>query len=271
MPDWKNEADYAFTEDLTPEGWAWEFLLRNRCYQTDFETVQKILGDFSDKYGSERANWPKEQPAFEFTPPREDGESIKAWRARCVLGSGDPPRIIPVDQWYGQKWGLRGRIGDPSLLWTAGVVFVPPSDYAQLIVKVDDLEGLIDEVETVDGEGLNVFSDRVGVVVFDMRYPLPKQLKLARERLKRHQGDLVAEGGVEVEATKMHRKKWTRYLRALDARATGASFKDIGLDLGPGHSDEYPEYTAAHYAKDTLNQAAKLVDGGYKSILLMSE
>ncbi len=47
--------------------------------------------------------------------------------------------------------------------------------------------------------------------------------------------------------------------------------KEIGHVLGSGHSDEYPEYRATHYAKDTLKRAATLVNGGYRAILLMSE
>ena len=269
MTDWKNAADYAFTDQLSAEGWAWEFLRRNPDYRQAYEDVSAILSEYEDKFGSDRKSWPREESAFVFSPPREDGESIKAWRARCVLGSGEPPRIIPVDQWYGQEWGLRGRIADPSLPWAAGVKFVPPSEYARLIVKVDDLEGLIDEVETTDGDGLNVFIDHVGVVVFDMRYSLPKQLTLARQHLKQRQKELVAAGNLHIESTKLHLTKWTRYLRAIDARAAGASHNEIGLKLGPGHADEYPDYSATHYAKDTLKQATNFVDGGYRVIHLI--
>ena len=222
MPDWKDEVDYAFTKDLTPEGWAWEFLRRNETYKSDFETVSKILSDATDIYGSNRAKWPREKPAFKFTPPREEGETVKAWRARCAMGQGEPPRIVPVDQWYGRKWGLRDRIVDPCSAPEAGVKFAPPPEYARLTEKVDDLEGYVEEVETDDGGGLPVFTERIGVVIFDLRYPLPKQVRLARGRLKRRQRELVAAGKVHVEATKTHQSKWTQYLRTLDGKSAGA-------------------------------------------------
>lgn len=35
--DWKNETDYDYTKDHTPELWAWEFLRRNPDYRNDWE------------------------------------------------------------------------------------------------------------------------------------------------------------------------------------------------------------------------------------------
>lgn len=269
MLNWKNSADYDFTDDLAPEGWAWEFLRRNPSYRSDFETVTNILLEFTEKYGNDRATWPKEEPAFKFTPPREHGETIKAWRARCAVGNGEPPHMVTVDRWYGEKWGLLGPIVPCSSL-TATVRFSLPPEFGRLVEKVDDLEGLVDDIEIENGGGVTVFQDRVSVVVFDMRHSLPKQLKSIGKRLKRRQKALVAGGKIRVDGTKLHQTKWTRYLKVLDAKATGASLDEIGLLLGPGHADEYPDYLATHYAKDTLMQAEKLSNDGYKAILLMS-
>lgn len=35
--DWRNDADYDFTEELDLNGWAWEFLRRNPEYRNDWE------------------------------------------------------------------------------------------------------------------------------------------------------------------------------------------------------------------------------------------
>jgi hypothetical protein len=32
-PDWPDLSSYAYTQDLTPEGWGWEFLRRNPAYR----------------------------------------------------------------------------------------------------------------------------------------------------------------------------------------------------------------------------------------------
>ena len=34
-PDWRDAESYAYTRDLTPEGWAWEFLRRNPEYRAE--------------------------------------------------------------------------------------------------------------------------------------------------------------------------------------------------------------------------------------------
>lgn len=43
MPDWRKPAEYAFTENLTPTGWAWEFLRRNPEYREGWKTVSAAL------------------------------------------------------------------------------------------------------------------------------------------------------------------------------------------------------------------------------------
>lgn len=34
-PDWRDVTAYAYTKDLTREGWAWEFLRRNPAFRKD--------------------------------------------------------------------------------------------------------------------------------------------------------------------------------------------------------------------------------------------
>jgi len=41
--DWKNDADYEFTEDLDSDRWGWEFLRRNSDYRDDWNKVLQTL------------------------------------------------------------------------------------------------------------------------------------------------------------------------------------------------------------------------------------
>lgn len=38
-PDWRDPATYAYTQNLTREGWAWEFLRRNPKYRADYSRI----------------------------------------------------------------------------------------------------------------------------------------------------------------------------------------------------------------------------------------
>jgi hypothetical protein len=39
LPDWRNPADYAYTEDFALHDWAWEFLRRNPEYRADWAAL----------------------------------------------------------------------------------------------------------------------------------------------------------------------------------------------------------------------------------------
>lgn len=53
MRDWSNADDYAFTKDLKPWQWAWQFLRRNGHYQADFQTVLEIFHRRKDGYSQQ--------------------------------------------------------------------------------------------------------------------------------------------------------------------------------------------------------------------------
>lgn len=40
-PNWRIETDYAFTSQLLPRGWAWEFLRRSRTYRAAWQQVRE--------------------------------------------------------------------------------------------------------------------------------------------------------------------------------------------------------------------------------------
>ena len=40
--DWTDPRDYAFTADLDPRQWAWEFLRRNPDYQAEWQAFHAV-------------------------------------------------------------------------------------------------------------------------------------------------------------------------------------------------------------------------------------
>lgn len=67
MRDWSNADDYAFTKDLKPWQWAWQFLRRNPDYQADFQAVLEIFHRREDGYS---------QQVSKKLSPGEEPESI---------------------------------------------------------------------------------------------------------------------------------------------------------------------------------------------------
>lgn len=269
MPDWKSDADYDFTDKLSPEGWAWEFLRRNPRYRDQYKEVRAVGSEYEQKYGPNKRKWPKEEPAFIFTPPKKPSEAVKRWRTRCALAEGEPPKIVPMERYYAEKWGLRDQMFDPGLGVEQGVRFHPPSDYPRLLRTWDEVELYRDEEVTDDGGVVVRPIDDKALVAFELRLPLKKQVSEARRRLKAWQDELVAHGRVKVEVSRSHEKKWRRYLRALDGEEAGASKTEIALTLGLAQPYQFPDPHPSSKAGETLELAKRLVQGGYQKILFM--
>ncbi len=51
MPNWKTKTDYAYTQSLKKEQWAWEFLRRNPDYQSDYQWFIQQWHALEQDYG----------------------------------------------------------------------------------------------------------------------------------------------------------------------------------------------------------------------------
>ena len=65
-PNWKDEAAYPITKDAKPTRWAWEFLRRNKGYQTDWQT-------FADAVMAKAREHPETLKYAEWFLTRNDG------------------------------------------------------------------------------------------------------------------------------------------------------------------------------------------------------
>ncbi|HEV2549416.1 MAG TPA: DUF6499 domain-containing protein [Stellaceae bacterium] len=80
-PDWRDASSYAYTQELSPEGWAWEFLRRNSDYRaawsrhlqhtnTEFAQRSQAREALSAAGTAEAAPWGL--VAFRRSKPRSD-------------------------------------------------------------------------------------------------------------------------------------------------------------------------------------------------------
>lgn len=182
VPNWKKSADYAFTTKLDRRGWAWEFMRRSPEYRADFAKVAKA--------------WK--------AVPRE-GHLFKGAKAFDVER---------LERQLAARWGQGGPFADPSS------DRVPP--FLRLFPIQPDGEQIDSFYYEPDESGLYVQRPDYATLTFDLRKPLPQQLRRAGSMLKKRQ--------INVVITKPPNKGadlWPLYLRVLDADEAGATTAQV--------------------------------------------
>lgn len=240
-PNWRDPDDYAFTADLCPEQWAWEFLRRNPDYRREW-------ADFRDTWQALEAAYGR--------PPERD---FQAWqhdpRAYVVVGQDEGAGDCRVDEdrvliecALGARWGFYKFPLDPAcdrpligeqLSWREvpqGVRRLGPD--ATVYLGNDPA--------------------RIGLG-FDLDLPLREQLERAKRYLLATQRSRMRDGAVRLRTVASLWSDWQRYLRCLDGLEQGATEPELVRALGRD---------AGALAAD-CREAQHLRDGGYRDILLL--
>lgn len=232
---WRNESDYSFTEGLAPKWWAWEFLRRNADYRRDWH---EKLRDY-ELHGEHR-----------LPPP------IKTGGTRG-LSPEDPDFLLATGRFYREAW-------DRWNLWG----YVNPSQerptHLEFLVFVGAAtlpEGFPEVPKEPQQKELTVYPHDI-LLRMDFRWPISRLLQEARFLLEHAQTGFRA-AGYKLLRTRRMPENWRLYLRALDARADGASYKQIAEVLFPNEAGD-PDRKVG----ETLRQARRLLKpSGYVKIL----
>jgi hypothetical protein len=107
------------------------------------------------------------------------------------------------------------------------------------------------------------------LIKYDLRLPIEPQQRRAQERLERRQANQTARGQYRRRSPRNQPGKWPLYLRVLDARASGASYQEIGAEVfGIDDAIATDPRTTVDSA---LKQARRMTRQGYRDILLRPE
>jgi type VI secretion system activator RovC-like protein/transcriptional regulator len=277
--DWRNDADYAYLQEppgtdaaenptgMIHERWAWEFLRRNADYQREWE--QLLARGAADEIIRQEGFTRDHPHLYIYSQPYSQPplESQK-WGLVVYCNPKTPqPRSLCFPRSF-------GRIISGSQLKYLQRKSGPPDP---MVIKRSIRGGLLEHFRrdtTVTRHDLRRQSyplwleQEQAAAIFDLSQPLDPQLKVVGASLRRHQKNYREKDEIAYKVPRRHVENWVRYLRALDARAAGASLDDIAEVLLPYYSNAYLEYTGRKRAVDTLQQARTLVDGGYRKILL---
>lgn len=221
VPDWTDASAYEISEDWDLEQWRWEFRRRS----------QVVRFCFSDN-------------------------AIRDWRKS---GQPVPKNIINHPKYKDFFFRLV-----PARAAEIGYSHLPNPAYSDSHLKLkSELNDSFAFLSARKLSGYHLEAQKLGswdslscigptqiAIVFDCDKPLDPQLDGLRDYLEAHSHYTIK------KPKRIHKSKWKRYLRVLDARAHGASYLDIARVLLGG-------VTAAtqQTARDNVQQAEITRDG----------
>lgn len=222
MPDWRNGDDYAYARDLTPHGWAWEFLRRNPAYRARWTEREELSAALDLKPGNKKLV--------------QRFNKVHVSSGEFGLLSFRNPDLTATE-------------ADPFWLGAVGVS-----------VQGASTERMIEE-GTWPGFPFHIS------LGFSFSKPLDAQIQHAARYLKYCEQKVHEMTGLRPQRPKVRfqRKRFTLYIRLLDARLGGASIGELGRFF---FSDKAESRKSA---QGVLRKAKEMAESGYRDLLLMPD
>lgn len=269
------EKDYEYLDELTPAGWAFEFLRRNSDYRDDFNEQLDVQAVLTAAYGPIHAaqkEWRRNPRAWVCKPPVEDGETLERWRRRAALGESEPEQFW-FEDWYLKKWALIDRLPDPSAPADPPPRFNTTGSFP-LFPDYEKIRRFYNGDDPVDSVGPYQQLPGYAVAVFDLTLPLDGQFDSAASVItqcaKRQEND-GSISRLNIYTPPQVCKLFRRYLRALDMAEAGYKPSEIGEVLMPYKDNTAAtNYNATKSASGTLTQARQYVEWKYRVIPLLN-
>jgi len=231
MPNWESASDYAFTAKLDDIGWTWEFLRRNTQYREDFAKTKATQELHQGKV--------------------LDPESKVS----------HDPEHLPNGWALGAKWWINGPIRDPARneppIFITGLPWQPNLQQVENFFCVDVDAPAWEEI-FAPHEIPKIQRPEFATLVFDLRKPLPEQIKRGRKSLSDRQATLKK----EIKKPPPHKgsAKWPLYIRLLDAREAKATYTDIAKVIFKDQLGYKQGYDPTKKIEKQLNRARELQD-----------
>jgi hypothetical protein len=238
MPDWRNPQDYDFTQTLTAEQWAWEFLRRNPRYREEWQRFITLWRALEATYGKPAQ---RNVTAWKLDPRAwVPAESCR--ESDCVI---DGDKVL-IECALGASWGFYKFPPDP--------MDDDPIGGGRLVWRE-----VPQEMPLLAAGMAAPASVEKMALVFDLGLPLTPQLEQAKRRLQIERRRRIAAEGMLPPRIVDHAPRLTRLLRLLDGLQQGAPQSELvsGLSL------------AADRLERLTSEALALRDGDYRRLLLL--
>lgn len=229
LPDWKKAEEYSYLENASSKQFAWEFLRRNPHYRAMRETISEEYADRTELL----------KAAENIFLERNIDGSLEVKNSNDDLQCFD--QVLHTFYIY------------------FGILSFPPDPATRLA------EPIFETVKILGGAKNKThldfyMSDTEAACIVDLEIPLADSIKVMKKYLT------ALKKSKKSEETKDRRKqsldKYIRYLRVLDAHASGYQNTYIGkfVHTNPENSNEY----LAESMKDAHEAAKLLVNNRYK-------
>ena len=243
-PDWTRTDDYGFTERLSAGQWAWEFLRRNKGYQQDWQWFWTTWQSLEARYGK--------PPERDFQRWKRDPDAYRTVDDASCECRIDQDKVL-IECWMGAKWGFYKFPLDPATQ--------QPVIGEQLTWREAD-----ESAQLVDDADSPFLGGQVGLVAlgFELDLPLRRQLELAKRFLQASQARLRREAKNTMRLLSNNKDRWCGMLRLLDGLEAGDGLDSVCRVLAdqPGGLPDGDKSAVM-----LLNEAEKLVNGGYRELL----
>jgi hypothetical protein len=225
--NWRHSEDYAFTRELSPALWAWQFLRRNPDYRKDYEwfidTWQALEADYGKAPERDFAHWKLDPRAY---APQEMTQDFCDEDRSCASPDGDQ---VLIECAMGAKWGFYKFPNSPDIEF--------PQVPEKLIWREPDIV-----LPAINAEPAPYEMD----IRLDLRLPINGQLELLKQQM------VVRRKQISSQGEGWNQQSLVRYLRLLDA--TG--------DIATAQNELYLD-SVARFEDDAL-QVKRLLKGGYR-------
>lgn len=229
VPDWRDASAYPNPVALSDTLWRWEFLRRLKEYRKDW------TAHFQGTYQHLRSTSKSKKNIL--TPDHPQFVARGDYLLAHAQPGTDQEREALQSIHALSKYDLNGGLPNPAIR----VPFM--LSFAQ------EFGGMY--IGRGDEEEVRIEKDHV-LYQFDLTRPIRPQVKKATQDLLHEQ----LWRRERKEDRRVHRHLWPRYLRALDARDCGATYKDIGtMLLGIVDYDDAAKRGAELYAHARSLQA----------------
>jgi hypothetical protein len=224
IPDWTSATAYGDTTRWSENKWRWEFTRRREDYRADFDrNLPETLAELAERSRAE--------PGQQFLRPDQPGFVAQGY----------------VDLTH--KYGL-GGLPNPRISDQPFYVLIFRSEGAQYTVGYGHNRWAQDVATARVPDGF-------GAVLFDLRQPIDRQWQRIRETVLHFQK--IKFGGV-VQSRRRPEKR-LGYLRVIDARETGATWRQIAENgaLGRNRRSQVDRTQGPQTARQVWEQARHLM------------
>ena len=266
-PDWTDPDSYAYLNNLNASGFAFEFLRRSSKYQDAYAQWRNIVKLRREKYGDSPLFKLFDPLLWIFEPEKHASENVLQWATR-VREEGHEPRKTWYSDYFPAQFGMQPPLLDPAYPADREVAVLPWN--APIL---PDASSVLDYFAGDDSDTMFVRPQGqiigFGTVVFDLRKPLPPQLRIAKAQLIERQNEETELHFYNIEKSRVRgSRKWLgELLRVFDARIAGATDSEIAnVVLRDKPNEAADGYYATKKVYDLALIAQRLVCSDYRYV-----